>query len=156
MFLNRMILGLSVTMALACAGCGGDDPLAATWSNSNCYGFKGTPEGIKSCTTALTFTNDLTFTLKAEQFSEPATATSPGCTTTRDVTGQTWSTDGDAFTLDSAGKATQKRSSCVNAADEFDTKATTDIGVAAGTAAYVITDNSLTISAGPLAGTYTH
>lgn len=44
---------------------------------------------------------------------------------------------------------------CVNASDELKPVATTDIGVAAGATAHVISDNSLTIAKGPLAGTYT-
>jgi len=154
MFLDRMALGLSVAMIFAGVGCGGEDPLTATWSNANCFGSKGTPEGIKSCTTELTFTTDLAFSLEAKQFSEPATAKAPGCTTTRRVGGQTWSTEGTSFTLAGTGKATTERSSCVNATDEFKAAPTTDIGVASGTSAYVITDKSLSISTGPLAGTY--
>ena len=155
MNLNRMMLGLSVALAFVAAGCGGDDPLASTWTNTSCFGSKATPEGIKSCSTALTFTNDLAFSLKAEEFSEPATAKAPGCTTTRHVDGQTWSTDGTTFTLTGTGKATMERSSCVNASDEFKAVATTDIAVPAGRTDYVITDDTtLTITKGPLAGTY--
>jgi hypothetical protein len=155
MILNRMMLGLSVALAFAAAGCGGDDPLTGTWTNTACFGVKATPEGIKSCSTELTFTADLAFSLKAKAFSEPATAMAPGCTTTRSVDGQTWSTDGTSFTLEGDGKATTERSSCVNATDEFKSMATTDIAVASRASGYVITDNSLTISAGDLAGTYT-
>ncbi len=154
MILDRMALGLSVAMMFAGVGCGGEDPLTATWSNTSCFGSKGTPEGIKSCTTELHFTTDLAFSLEAKQFSQPATAMAPGCTTTRRVDGQTWSTEGTSFTLADTGKATTERSSCVNAADEFKAAPTTDIGVASGTFAYVITDKSLSISTGPLAGTY--
>ncbi|MEO5729529.1 MAG: hypothetical protein ABI134_02140 [Byssovorax sp.] len=142
-------------MVLAIAGCGGDDALTGSWSNTACFGTKTKPEGIKDCKTSLTFTDDLKFSLKAEQMSEPATAMAPGCTTTRLVEEQTWSTDGESFTLEGAGKATLARSSCVNASDEFPATATTDIVVPAGRSGYVITDNSLTIAAGPLAGTYT-
>jgi hypothetical protein len=150
-----MMLGLSVALAFAAAGCGGDDPLTGTWTNTACFGEKATPAGIKSCSTELTFTADLAFSLKAKAFSEPATATAPGCTTTRSVDSQTWSTDGETFTLAGNGKATTERSSCVNASDEFKAVTTTDIAVAAGASGYVITDNSLTIAKGDLAGTYT-
>ena len=156
MILDRMALGLSVAMMFAGVGCGGEDPLTATWSNTSCFGFKGTPVGMKSCSTQLTFTADLAFSLEAKQFAEPATAVGPGCTTTRKVQGQTWSTDGTSFTLGNTGKATTERSSCVNASDEFKAVATKDIEVASGTTAYAITDNSLNIPSGPLAGTYTH
>ena len=79
----------------------------------------------------------------------------PGCTTTRSVDGQTWSTDGDTFTLAGEGKATMERSSCVTASDEFKSMPTTSIAVKSGASGYVITDNSLTIATGALAGTYT-
>ena len=143
-------------MVLAVAGCGGDDALTGTWNNTACFGSKMTPAGIKECKTALTFADDLTFSLKAEQFSEPATATAPGCTTTRMVEGQTWSTDGTTVTVEGTAKATLARSSCVNSTDEIKAGPTTDIGVAPGGAQYVITDNSLTIASGPLSGTYTN
>jgi hypothetical protein len=155
MSLNRMALGLSVTMMLIGAGCGGDDPLTSTWSNTTCFGSATMPEGIKDCKTTLTFNADLTFSLQAQQFSEPATATNPGCTTTRLIEGQTWSTDGTSFTLASTGKATMERTSCVNATDENKPVATTDIAVPTGRAEYVITDTSLTIASGALKGTYT-
>ena len=138
------------------AGCGGDDPLTGTWSDATCFGAKTTPEGIKSCTTALTFTADLAFSLKAEQFSEPGTATAPGCTTTRTIEGQTWSTDGTAFTLAGTGKAMMERSSCVNATDEFKPLATTELVAPSGGSEYVIDNKTLTIAKGPLAGTYTN
>ena len=156
MFLNRMALGLSVAMVFAGVGCGGDDPLTGTWSNDSCFGAKTTPEGVKSCKTSLTFSNELAFELKAEQLSEPATAVAPGCTTTHLVKGQTWSTDGTTFTLDGSGDATMERTSCVNAADELKAAPTTAITAPRGDSGYVITDNSLTIAAGPLAGTYTN
>jgi hypothetical protein len=155
MFLNRMALGLSVAMVFAGVGCGGDDPLTGSWTNTACFGAKATPDGVKSCTTTLSFTNELAFSLKSEQFSEPATAVAPGCTTTRLVEGQSWSTDGDTFTLAGGGKATLARSSCVNATDEFPATTTTDIAIPSAGSGYVITDNSLTIAAGLLAGTYT-
>lgn len=142
-------------MMLIGAGCGGDDPLTGSWSNSTCFGSTNMPEGIKDCKTSLTFSADLTFSLDAQQFSEPATATNPGCTTTRKIEGQTWSTDGTSFTLESTGKATMERSSCINATDESTAVATTDIAVPTGRAEYVITDTSLTIASGPLKGTYT-
>lgn len=156
MFLNRMALGLSVAMVFAGVGCGGDDALTGTWSNDSCFGMKTMPEGIKSCKTALTFTNELTFELKAEQVSEPATAMAPGCTTTRLIQGQTWSTDGTSFTLEGTGKATMERTSCVNVTDELKAAPTSDIAIPKDRSGYVITDNSLTIAAGPLAGTYTN
>lgn len=142
-------------MVFAGVGCGGDDPLTGNWKNTACFGVKATPEGIASCSTQLKFTTDLAFTLEAKQFSEPATVKAPGCTTTRIVDSQTWSTDGEVFTLAGAGKATMERSSCVNASDEFKAVATTDIGVVASSSGYVIVEDSLTIATGPLAGTYT-
>src|SRR5512132_341140 len=148
MFLNRMTLGLSFAMVLAGVGCGGDDPLTGSWSNDSCFGVKTMPEGVKSCRTSLTFTNELTFELKAEQVSEPATAMAPGCTTPRLITGQTWSTDGTSFTLEGPGKATMERTSCVNATDELKAAPTSDIAIPTDRSGYVITDNSLTIASG--------
>lgn len=155
MILDRMMLCLSVALAFAAVGCGGEDPLTGTWTNTACFGVKATPAGVKSCSTELTFTADLGFSLQAKAFSEPATAMAPGCTTTRSVTGQTWSTDGETFTLVGKGKATTERSSCVNASDEIKVVSTTDIAVAASASGYVINSNSLTIAKGDLAGTYT-
>lgn len=142
-------------MALVGLGCGGDDPLTGTWSNSECYGSKALPEGIKSCSMEVTFNADLTFSLKTEQLSEPATAVAPGCTTTRLVAGQTWSTDGSTYDLAGTGKATLERSSCVNNTDELKAAPTTDITIPTGRSGYTITDTSLTIASGALAGTYT-
>ena len=155
MILNRMALGLSVAMMFAGVGCGGDDPLAGAWTNAACFGNKAMPAGIKSCSTELNFTNDLAFSLKSKEFSEPATAMAPGCTTTRSVDGMTWSTDGDTFTLAGEGKATMERSSCVTPSDEFKSMPTTSIALKSGASGYVVTDNTLTIATGGLAGTYT-
>src|SRR5512132_1460637 len=119
MTLNRMPLCLSVAMVLAVAGCGGDDPLTGTWSNDTCFGSSTRPAGVEKCKTSLTFNDDLTFSIKSEELGMPATAAAPGCTTTREITGQTWSTDASTFTLAGAGRATIERSSCVNEKDEF-------------------------------------
>ena len=155
MILNRMALGLSVAMVLAAAGCGGKDPLTGTWSNDSCYGSTTTPEGVKSCKTSLMFNDDLTFSIKAEELAMPATATAPGCTTTREITGQTWSTDARTFTIAGTGKATVERSGCVNDKDEFKAAPAADMNIPSGTAPYTLVDKSLTIESGPLKGTYT-
>lgn len=155
MILNRMALGLSAAVALSVIGCGGEDPLTGTWSNDSCYGTSGKPEGIEKCKTSLTFKDDLTFSIKAEQFSMPATATAPGCTTTSEITGQRWSTDSTAFTLEGTPQATLARSSCVNERDEFKASAAPDVDMPGGSANYTIVDKSLTIESGPLKGTYT-
>ncbi len=155
MILNRMALGLSAAVALSVVGCGGDDPLTGTWSNDTCHGTSGKPEGIDHCKTSLTFKDDLTFSIKAEQTSMPATAKAPGCTTTSAITGQTWSTDSTTFTLEGTPKATLERSSCVNAQDEFKAALAPDVETPSGEAKYTIVNKSLTIESGPLKGTYT-
>jgi hypothetical protein len=155
MILNRMALGLSVAMVLAVTGCGGDDPLTGTWSNESCFGSSSTPAGVEKCKTSLTFDDDLTFSIQAQEFAMPATATAPGCTTTREIEGQTWSTDGSTLTLEGSAKATSERSSCVNERDEFKAGPTVDMEIPTGDATYTIVDKSLTIESGPLKGTYT-
>jgi hypothetical protein len=155
MILNRMALGLSVATVLAVAGCGSEDPLTGTWSNESCFASSTKPAGVEKCKTSLKFNEDLTFSIKAEEIAMPATATAPGCTTTREIKGQTWSTDASTFTLAGAGKATIERSSCVNAKDEFQAAPTIDMDIPTGTSKYTIVDESLTIESGPLKGTYT-
>jgi hypothetical protein len=155
MILNRMALGLSVAVALAVVGCGGHDPLTGTWSNDSCFGSSTMPAGVDECKTSLTFNDDLTFAVKAEETAKPATATGPGCTTTRRIEGQTWSTDASTFTLAGSGKATIERSGCVNDKDEFKVGPTTDMNIPGGSSKYTIVDDkSLTIESGPLKGTY--
>jgi hypothetical protein len=154
MMFNRITLGLSLVLGLAVVGCGGDDPLTGTWTNTTCYGSTSLPDGIESCTTALTFSADLAFALEAKQFSEPATVVNPGCTTLRAVKAQTWSTDGDTFSLAGTGTATMERSSCVTPTDESQPAATSDISIPKGSSAYTIAGDALTIASGSLAGTY--
>ncbi|MEO5729528.1 MAG: hypothetical protein ABI134_02135 [Byssovorax sp.] len=154
MILNRMALGLSAAMVIAVTGCGGEDPLTGTWSNDSCYGSTSKPAGVEECKTSLTFSEDLTFSLKSEEKAMPATATAPGCTTTREIEGQRWSTDGKTLTLEGAGKATVERSSCVNDKDEFQAGPTPDMKIPTGSAKYTIVDDSLTVETGLLKGTY--
>jgi hypothetical protein len=155
MILNRMALGLSAAMVLAVTGCGGEDPLTGTWTNNSCFGSATKPAGVEECKTSLTFSDDLTFSLKSEEEAMPATATAPGCTTTREIKGQSWSTDGKTFTLVGTGKATIERSNCVNETDEFQAAPTPDMKMPTGSATYTIVDESLTIESGLLKGTYT-
>jgi len=84
----------------------------------------------------------------------PATAAAPGCTTTRVVTGQTWSTDSSTFVLNGTPKATIERSSCVNNRDELKVGPTTDMDMPTGEAKNTVLEKSLTIESGPLKGTY--
>ena len=151
-------LSLSLLTLLASAGCRSSDPLAGTWKNDTCFGSDSTPADIESCEVALTFTDGLEVSLAAEWVSLPATATYPGCITTRRVEGQTWSTkaDGSADVLDIAGvgSATIERRGCVNAEDDLDPSETTGISIPSEQIDYQISDNVLTILTSTLAGTY--
>ena len=82
----------------------------------------------------ITLADDLSFSVKAEELSMPATAAAPGCITTRVVTGQTWSTDSSTFVLNGTPKATIERSSCVNNRDELKVGPTTDMDMPIGEA----------------------
>ena len=155
MILDRLVLGLSIAALTIVTGCGGDDPLTGSWSNHNCYGASVMPDGVESCKTALTFTDDLTFSLKAKQFAMPATATAPGCTTTFTITGQTWSTDDSSLTLRGNGEVTVERTSCVNDDDELRKIPATRVDAPSGKTNYTIVDESLSIESGSLRGTYT-
>jgi hypothetical protein len=160
MKLQMIILGTSLVAAFA-AGCGGNgvasDPLASTWSNESCFGASSKPADIESCSVALTFSDDLSIDLEARWLSLSATATNPGCTTTKRVTGQTWSTDHGAntFTVSGKGDATMERSDCVNDADNQAAATTTEIAIPTGDTSFEINADTLTISAGALAGKYT-
>jgi hypothetical protein len=156
---NMIITGLFLLAGLA--GCDGNgvasDPLAATWSNKSCFGSSSKPADIDSCSTTLTFGDDLSIMLEARWISLAATATTPGCTTLKMVQGQTWSTDHGAntFTVSGKGDATMERTSCVNAADNHVASPTTDIAIPLGDTSYEINANTLTVSSGALGGTYT-
>jgi hypothetical protein len=156
-----MVYGLSFAAIFAVAGCGGspDDPLSGTWRNETCFGSSVTPPDIEKCTVALTFTNDLEIEVMAEWVSLPATADHPGCTTTKLVTGQTWSTrhatDVEILNVKGSGTATVERYDCVKDEDNMDTRATSDIEIPPGDMSYQISDDKLTILSGTLAGTYT-
>jgi hypothetical protein len=157
---DKITIGFSLVSLLAVAGCGSsadDDPLAGTWGNSTCFGEASKPADVESCSTELTFGDDLTVELMAEQVSLAATATNPGCTTTRRVTGQEWSTDHAAgtFTVTGNAAATIERSGCVNDADNMDATATSDIDLPGGDTRYTLSDDTLSVSSGALQGTYT-
>jgi hypothetical protein len=157
-----MISAPILLAVIAVAGCGSsaaEDPLTGTWSNTTCYGTTSTPADISSCTVALTFTAGLDISLQATWLSMPATATHPGCTTTELVTGQTWSTmsgdnDMQVFTVSGAGTSTTARTGCVNMTDDLMPTPTTDISITEGDTDYQLSSGSLTVLAGPLAGTY--
>lgn len=158
MKLIRMALGLSLGSVLAVTGCGrsgADDPLAGTWSNTACFGSESTPADIAGCSVALTFTNDLDIELKAEWMSRPATLTHPGCTTTKRVTGQRWSTNSELLAVTGRGDATIERANCVNMEDDMSATSTSDISIPTGDIKYQISNDKLTILSGSLAGMYT-
>ena len=162
MTLPRILLGLSVGALLALTGCGGTasgtDPLTGTWSNATCFGSTSTPSNISSCSVALSFTADLNMGLTAAWISMPATAMYPGCTTTKRVSGQLWSTDDamptETLTVTGVGDSTVERTGCVNAADDLEAMSTSDISIPSGETKYQIVDGKLTILSGSIAGTY--
>jgi hypothetical protein len=157
---DKTTIGFSLVSLIAMAGCGNgveDDPLAGTWSNTDCYGVSSKPADIESCNTELTFGNDLTIELTAERISLAATSITPGCTTTRLVTGQQWSTDHgrDTFTVTGDGAATIERTNCVNEADNMEATATTDVSIPNGDSIYTLSGDTLSVKSGLLAGAYT-
>jgi len=159
---NKIALGLclSFVSGLAMVGCGNgveDDPLAGNWSNTECYGSGSKPADVESCTTELTFTNELNIELKATTISLAATAVNPGCTTTWVVTGQTWSAEhaANTFTVAGKGESTIERSKCVNEADNKEATTTTEISIASGDVEYTITEDTLSVLSGSLKGIYT-
>lgn len=157
---TKIILGFSLLSLIAIAGCGSsaeDDPLTGTWSNTTCYGVASKPADIESCNTELTFEPDLDIELTAEQISLAATATNPGCTTTRLVTGQQWSTNHatETFTVTGNGSATIERTNCIHEEDNMDATATTDVSIPGGESTYTLSDDTLTIRTGLLEGIYT-
>jgi azurin len=157
---NKIALGFSLVSGLALAGCGNgvsDDPLAGTWSNNECFGSASEPADIESCSSELTFTNELDVELRADWISLAATATHPGCTTTKRVTGQQWSAEhaADTFTVTGNGAATMERTDCVNKDDDIAAATTTDISIPSGDTKYAISGDTLTVQSGSLKGTYT-
>jgi hypothetical protein len=145
-----------ITLA-ACATDATDDPLAGTWKNTECFGTPTKPTDVESCTTEITFTNDLALDLKAEWVSLAATATNPGCTTTKRVSGQEWSTshEDETFTVSGKASATVERSNCIQAADDSAAATTNDITIASGEIHYTLSGDTLTITSSGLQGVYT-
>ena len=157
---NSISIGLSLVSLFAMAGCGNgveDDPLAGTWSNTGCYGSTSKPADVESCTTELTLGDDLNVELRAEWISLAATATNPGCTTTRLITGQQWSAEHetDTLTVTGEGVATIERTSCVNDDDNMDAAPTSDVSIPNGKTIYVLSGDTLTVKSGLLTGIYT-
>lgn len=160
MKLNQFAFGLSFVSLFAIAGCGtdaADDPLAGTWSNDSCFGSASKPADVESCTTELSFSNDLDVELEATWISLAATAMNPGCTTTKAVAGQQWSADHakDTFTVTGDGSSTVERTNCVNSADDMSSTATTDISIPSGATTYTLSGDTLTVPSGSLKGAYT-
>jgi azurin len=156
---NKIALGFSLLSGLAMAGCDKrveDDPLAGTWSNTECFGSSSMPADIESCSSELTFTNELEVELKAEWTSRAATETHPGCTTIKRVTGQEWSAEHatDTFTVTGNGTATMEREDCVKPEDDVAATATTSISIPNGDTKYTISGDVLSVQSGALKGTY--
>lgn len=163
MILRRIAIGSSLLASLAMAGCAGekgdgmnDDPLVGNWSNDTCYGSEMVPEGIESCSTELNLKDDLEVELVTEEVSLPATEKLPGCTTTRRITGQRWSTDHatNTLTITGTGNATLERKGCVHEEDNRAAEPTGDIELRPGKMKYELRGDSLKILDGSLAGTY--
>jgi len=87
----------------------------------------------------------------------PATAETPGCTTTRQITGQQWSAEHetDTLTVTGEGVATIERTDCVNDDDNMDEAPTSDVSIPNGKTIYVLSGDTLTVKSGLLTGTYT-
>lgn len=156
---DKIALGFLFVPALAVAGCGNgveDDPLVGNWSNTECFGSSSMPADVESCRTELSFTNDLDVQLRAEWISLSATAVHPGCTTTKLVSGQQWSTEHAAatFTVTGSGDAVMERRDCVNDEDNMAATATTDIQIPSGDTEYAISGDTLSVLSGSLEGTY--
>jgi hypothetical protein len=150
-----LVFALSLAALLpACGSSGADDPLTGSWSNTSCFGSSTIPADVDKCTTTLTFTTGLDIELRAEWFSKPATATNPGCTTTRQVVGQQWSTDSTTFTVTGSGTSTVERTKCVNETDNMAPVPTTDIAIPSGGTRYEISNGTLSILSGDLSGSY--
>lgn len=159
MNIRQIALGFSLLSASAMVGCGNGvegDPLAAEWTNDKCFGSASMPSDVESCAVSLTLGDDLSVQLDATWISLAATETNPGCTTTRSVTGQVWSSDHatNTLTISGTGVATIARADCVIPEDNFEAKETTEIALVAGEAVYEINSDSLTIQSGSLKGTY--
>jgi hypothetical protein len=150
----------SLLALFALAGCNtaAQDPLTGTWTNTTCFGSTSTPADISSCSVALSFTSGLDVSLTATWLSMPATAQYPGCTTTKRVTGQQWSTqsgqEGEILTVTGDGTATTARSGCVNATDDLAAMPVTGISIESGNTDYQISNGILTVTSGNLTGTY--
>jgi hypothetical protein len=157
-----MALASSFVALFALAGCGSTsapvDPLTGAWSNATCFGSTSTPSDIASCKVTLDFTASLDVSLTATWLYMPATATYPGCTTTKLVTGQQWSTrsgvDMEILTVTGAGSATTERTGCVNATDDLMATPTTDISIGSGDTGYQLGNGVLTVLTNDIAGTY--
>jgi hypothetical protein len=161
MNLIRIVSVPFLAAAFALTGCGTTaavDPLTGTWSNVTCFGTASTPPTDTSCTVALTFTSSLDVSLTATWLSMPATATYPGCTTTEEVTGQQWSTqtgeNHEILTVTGVGAATMERTGCVNMTDDRMATPVTDISIDSGETDYQLSNGTLTVLSGNLAGTY--
>lgn len=162
MNLHPVAIGFSLLSMFSVLGCeqgdiASDDPLAGTWSNDACFGSSTMPEDVESCSTEITLANDLDVELKAEQLSLAATAMNPGCTTTRRITGQKWSTnhETDTLTITGRGNATIERSGCVKAEDNLEAEPTSDIALRPGDMRYELDGDTLSVLSGSLSGTYT-
>lgn len=156
----RLASFVAVFALAACAPAanGPNDALTGTWTNSTCFGSSSMPADVQSCSLTLVFGADLTLSLTDTRQSLPATAVYPRCTTTRRVSGQRYSTsDGIGpmrVTIMGDSSSTVERTGCVNSADNQAAMADTVDVVPAGVLSYQLSANNLTISSGPLMGSF--
>ena len=113
------------------------------------------PSDIQTCKLSVRFDQDLTVTLLDSRQSLPATATYPRCITLRTVTGMKYSTNnGSTLTLTGTSSSSLERTNCANVADNQAATADSRDSLAAGTMTYTITDKTLSIVLGQIAGSY--
>ncbi len=154
--LKSTLLLISLFASVGCANVGTADTLTGTWTNTSCYGVAMMPDDVQSCSLTLTFAASLDVTLSDSRLTRAANLTYPRCTTVRRVTGQRYSTTPDTVVaIAGTGTATIERTNCINPVDNSAAAPDSSASIMNGSYSYRVNGNTLTISAGPLAGMYT-